>query len=88
MGPQAAQDYERRRGYFWDFAARWSLPLTSDDLTFDVAVCDWADHQFLDGEQCHVGEKLKAALDEWATQHRPRGVLALPRFRRVLRSWK
>ncbi len=88
MGTQAAQDYERRRTYFWEFAARWSLPLTDDDLTFDVAMCDWADHQFLDGEQCHVGEKLKAALDEWATQHRRRGVLTLPRFRRVLRSWK
>ncbi len=88
MGTQAAQDYERRRTYFWEFAARWSHPLTDDDLTFDVAMCDWADHQFLDGEQCHVGEKLKAALDEWATQHHPRGVLTLPRFRRVLRSWK
>ena len=51
-------------------------------------MCDWADHQFFDGEQCHVGEKLKAALDEWATQHRRRDVLTLPRFRRVLRSWK
>ncbi len=31
----AVQDYERRRGFSWVFAARSSRPLTADDLTLD-----------------------------------------------------
>ena len=61
--------------------------MTKEDLTFDVAMSDWADHQFFDRELCRVGEKLKVAADELATHHRCCGVPHLPRFRRVLRSW-
>ena len=69
------------------FVERWELPLLTD-RHFNDGVCVWADFQFVDGEGCHVGEKLKAALDAWATVSRDRGCLHLSRYKRVLRSWK
>ena len=81
------EDYARRLKLFWAFAQHWGLRLITD-REFDNVACDWADFQFLDGEGCHVGEKLKAALDAWATISREKGCLPMPRYKRVMRSWK
>ena len=62
---------------------RWTLPLLTD-RHFDDGACDWADLQFLDGELCHVGGKLKASLDAWTLLSRDRGSLPLSRYRRAL----
>ena len=87
VSPPVKVDYATRLKQFWGFAQHWGLPLQKDKQFDDVA-CDWADFQFLDGEGCHVGEKLKAALDAWATVSRDRGCISMQRFRRVLRAWK
>ena len=81
------KDYVQRLKQVWAFAAHWGLRLLTD-REFDNTACDWADFQFLDGEGCHVGEKLKAALEAWATGGRERGCIPMPRYRRCLRSWK
>ena len=45
---------------FWSFAEQWNVGLETD-MEFDEVLADWADSQFLDRDQCHVGERLKAA---------------------------
>ena len=80
-------DYQRRMNNFWEFVALWDLPLTSH-RDFDNGACEWADFQFQDVEPCHVGEMCKAALGERTAIHHPSRALQMPRFRRVLRSWK
>ncbi len=84
---QILLDYRRRLNLFWDFADRNGLKLAGD-RSFDNAAADWSDLEFLSGEGFHVGEKLLAALKKWALVHRDTGCLQLPRFEKVLRSWR
>ncbi len=80
-------DYERRLNSFWAFADLFKLPLERD-REFDLCAADWSDLEFLSGEGPEVGTKLLTALERWALTARERGILELPRFRKVLRSWR
>ena len=85
--PATSKDYHRRLDEFWGFAARHRLRVkTPDEL--DVALVEYADSMFLDGEGFHVGEKLVAAFESRAIERTSDGVLRAPRFRKVIKSWK
>jgi len=79
--------YRNLMSSFWVLADSERVPLRLD-RDFDNLLCDWADREFLNGEDASRGEKLLAALARWALVSRGRGVLTTPRFRAVLRSWK
>ncbi len=85
--PTTLADYRKRVGSFLAFLDLHRLPHATD-RHFDLATSDWADLGFLSGEGYEAGEKLLAAMGRWALQHRDSGVLQLPRFLKVLRSWK
>ncbi len=87
MSPKTSVDFQRRLNYFWDFVDMHKLP-TSPDKALDEALADWADLEFLSGEGFAVGEKLLQALERWALLHRASRIILVPRFRKVLRSWR
>ncbi|CAK0873426.1 unnamed protein product [Prorocentrum cordatum] len=78
------RDYCRRLDKFWEFGRSQGLSLANLKVC-DDALCDFADLQFLDGEQVDAGAKLLAALEDHDVQRL--GKPSLPRFRRVLRAW-
>ncbi|CAK0885022.1 unnamed protein product [Prorocentrum cordatum] len=78
------RDYCRRLDKFWEFGRSQGLSLANLKVC-DDALCDFADLQFLDGEQVDAGAKLLAALEDHDVQRF--GKPSLPRFRRVLRAW-
>ena len=84
LGDAITKDYQTHLVSFWDFCDRWRLPTTLD-RQYDVAMCDWADFEFLDGEGPFRGDKLLAALEKHAVENTSAGAILVPRFRRVLR---
>ena len=87
IGSDSQEDYAKRLLSFWGFAARWKISL-SQPTQYDAAAVDWADFQYLDGEGPDHGERLRAALERWSISALRTGCLGLPRFKRVLKSWK
>ena len=87
MSPTTSKDFQRRLNYFWDFCDLHRLPVNTD-RGLDNACTDWADLEFLLGEGCNDGEKLKIALERWALIARPKRTVSLPRFAKALRSWR
>ena len=53
LGSQITTDYRSHLGSFWDFADRWGLQLKVAKH-YDLALCDWADFEFLDGEGPYI----------------------------------
>jgi hypothetical protein len=81
------RDYSRRLDEFLEFSRVHGLSLeTTQGL--DEALCDFADTKYLEGEQCDCGTKLLAAVTHCWVQFGRHGSQRLPRFQRVLRSWK
>ena len=68
-----SQVYQLHLKSFWGFVARWGLD-TRESSRQDAALVDWADWEFLDGEDASRGEKLLAALENgrWRTVRRAR----------------
>ena len=87
IGSDSQEDYAKRLLSFWGFAARWKISL-SQPTQYDAAAVDWADFRYLDGEGPDHGERLRAALERWSISALRTGCLSLPRFKRVLKSWK
>ena len=54
----------------------------------DMCFSDYADELILDGEGCHVGEELKAALEYEKPEWMRNGHINLPRFRRAMKGWR
>ena len=81
------EDYLRRLNAFYDFAAFHLLSLKSlEDL--DKALVDYSDTMYLNGEDSHAGDKLKAALEFQRPEGVRTGRLELPRFKRALKGWR
>ncbi|CAK9105137.1 unnamed protein product [Durusdinium trenchii] len=81
------KDYARRLEQFYDFVARHQLPIETEGK-LDEAMCDFADELFLNGEDSHAGEKLKAALEYARPEGIREGYLHLPRFKRAMKGWR
>lgn len=79
----ARRDYSRRLDEFYDFIARSGL-LIGKEEELDVALCEYADHMFLNGESNSSGQKLKAALEFFRPEAARSGELRLPRFRKAV----
>ena len=80
-------DYAKRLEKFYSFAIRFQLPLTKIEQ-LDEALCEYADHEYLNGEAAHCGEKLQAALEYERPEFSRAGALHLPRFRRCMKGWR
>ena len=87
VSPTIFEDYQKRLRCFWDFALRFGLSVEGNQ-NLDNTAADWADLEFLAGEGFEAGEKLLAALEKWALSYLPSRAVRLPRFKRILRSWK
>ena len=81
------KDYSRRLTEFLEFSRVHELSLETTQ-SLDEALCDFADTKYLEGEQCDCGTKLLAAVTHHWHQFGRRGSQRLPRFQRVLRSWR
>lgn len=81
------KEYSRRLEEFYNFVAFHNLSIRTEG-ELDIAMCDYADELFLDGEGCHVGEKLKAALEYERPEGIRSGQLMLPRFKRAMKGWR
>lgn len=87
VGAGTRADYARRRNAFYTFAAKMGLSISSEpDL--DIALCEYGDARYLDGEACDVGLKLLSALEEVHPVQQRKGWMHLPRFRRSLKGWR
>ena len=80
-------DYERRHDEFLDFAARYVLPLKKTDQ-LDVALVEFCDHLYMNGEDSTAGDKLKASVEYYSPDYSRHGVLRLPRFAKSRKGWK
>ena len=87
MAGATSADFLRRRRFFWDFVDFHKLPIKTDK-NIDEALADWGDLEYLSGEGFEAGEKLLASLDRWALIARESRTLSVPRFKKVLRSWR
>ena len=82
------KDYSRRLEQFYAFVLRYELPIQNENQ-LDEALCEFADHLFLDGEDLSFGQKLQAAAIEYERPEFAReGRLALPRFKRAMKGWR
>lgn len=81
------QDYARRLEKFYSFVIRFQLAINTVDQ-LDVALCEFADHEYLNGEGAHCGEKLQAALEYERPEYSRHGSLNLPRFKRAMKGWR
>lgn len=81
------RDYARRLNGFYGFIARFDLPIGAE-AELDVALVDYADLLYLNGEASDAGTKLKAALEYHRPEAARSGTLHLPRFKRSLKGWR
>lgn len=81
------QDYARRLERFYSFVIRFHLDITTVPQ-LDIALCEFADHENLNGEGAHCGEKLQAALEYERPEYSRHGSLSLPRFKRAMKGWR
>ena len=81
------KDYARRLEQFYAFVLRYELPIQSE-VQLDEALCEFADHLFLDGEDLSFGQKLQAAIEYERPEYAREGRLALPRFKRAMKGWR
>ena len=86
-GQSTRRDYARRLSAFSEFCAEHALSTESLDL-LDAALVDYSDVLYLKGEQVDSGSKLMAAVVHSLPRLGKNGDSRLPRFLRVLRSWK
>lgn len=83
----ARKDYSRRLDEFYDFIARTRLPVDTEE-NLDIALCEFGDHMYLNGESNSAGHKLNAALEFFRPEAARAGELKLPRFKRSLKGWR
>ena len=83
----ARKDYYRKLEGFYAFVVKYELTIRSEE-SLDAALCEYAEHLFLDGEDSHYGQKLQAALEYDRPEFSREGRLALPRFKRALKGWR
>lgn len=81
------KDYSRRLEQFYAFVLRYELPIQNENQ-LDEALCEFADHLFLDGEGLSFGQKLQAAIEYERPEFAQEGRLALPRFKRAMKGWR
>jgi len=81
------RDYAKRLQEFYEFVALHRLPIAKED-ELDVALCDYADHMYLNGEGSDAGQKLKAALEFVRPEAIRKSEIHLPRFKRSLKGWR
>ena len=81
------EEYLRRLRGFYNFVGLHNLPLRSE-ADLDLALLDFSDEMYLNGEDSHAGEKLKAALEFERPEAARNGQLNLPRFKRALKGWR
>eukprot|EP00439_Symbiodinium_sp_Y106_P085585 s532_g29.t1 len=81
------QDYGNKLSEFYDFAA-FHLLDTRTEEQLDVALLEYCDFLYLDGEDSNFGQKLQAALEYERPEAAREGKLRLPRFRRALKGWR
>jgi hypothetical protein len=63
-------------------------PDLDTEENLDIALCEYGDHMYLNGESNSAGHKLKAALEFFRPEAARAGVLKLPRFKRSLKGWR
>ena len=85
-GPLVQADYTRRLTSFSEFCRKHVLP-KAEAKQLDIALCDYSDKLYLEGEQHDHGSKLLAALIWDNPELGAWGTWRIPRFHRVLRSW-
>ena len=81
------KDYLQRLEKFYDFVRFHQLDVKRE-RQLDAALCDYADHQYLNGESSTSGQKLQAALEFVRPEAAREGRLVLPRFRKALKGWR
>ena len=81
------KDYARRLEGFYSFIIKHELPIGSEK-ELDAALCEFADHLFLDGEDLSWGQKLQAAIEYKRPEYARDGRLSLPRFKRAMKGWR
>ena len=81
------QDYLNKLRGFYEFTAFHQLE-TRDEAQLDKALCDYADVQYLNGEDSNFGQKLLAALEFQRPEAAREGRLQVTRFRRALKGWR
>lgn len=81
------RDYSRRLDAFYEFVGLHQIDIHLEE-GLDAALCDFADHLYLNGEGADAGWKLKAALEFVRPEAMRRSDLFLPRFRRALKGWR
>ncbi|CAE7763388.1 NHX3 [Symbiodinium sp. CCMP2456] len=82
-----SQDYLNKLKGFYEFTAFHQLE-TRDEAQLDEALCDYADDQYLNGEDSNFGQKLLAALEFQRPEAAREGRLQVTRFRRALKGWR
>ncbi len=87
ISASTSRDYRRRLTSFWDFADRIGRPVNADK-EIDTVAADWSDLEFLSGENPEAGERQLSALEKWALVHKETSVVVLPRFKKIIKSWK
>eukprot|EP00913_Durusdinium_trenchii_P019682 g18503.t1 len=83
----ARKDYCRKLEGFYAFVVKYEMDIRNENL-LDAALCEYAEHLYLDGEDSHYGQKLRAALEFDRPEFSREGGLALPRFKRALKGWR
>lgn len=78
---------EEARRVLYHFAAFHGLSLQGEN-ELDEALCDFADELYLNGEDSHAGDKLRAALEFEGPEAMRNGQLQLPRFKRAQKGWR
>jgi len=80
-------DYSSTLDEFYHFAAFHGLSLQGEN-ELEEALCDFADELYLNGEDSHPGDKLRAALEFERPEAMRNGQLQLPRFKRAQKGWR
>ena len=86
-GPPTRKDYAKQLDKFLEFCTENGL-VTDSVNELDLALTDYADVLYLEGEQVDAGCKLLAAVVYQFPNLGRHGDQRLPRFQRALRAWK
>lgn len=81
------KDYANRLNDFYQFASFHLLPLRNE-AELDIAVSDFMDELYLNGEGVDAGNKLRAALEYDRPEAARAGSLNLPKTKSALKGWR
>ena len=81
------KNYVQKLEKFYEFVLFYQLSIRTQ-AELDAALCDYADHLYLCGENCSSGARLQAALEHHRPEAIREGQLHLPRFKRAMKGWR